>query len=172
MRTRTVTEPAPGETSGQLDWEHWESLIEPVWRRPDREVPVVLGLALDIREGAAVSPRTMSSLKGQHHYRRVAPQDPELATVAPDPLDVLLAREAARERDELKLRVRRLLRRLTSQEEAVIRLRFGIGGAALGVQETADRLGYCRSTVWAVERRALARLAGSEQTDARRRLAA
>ncbi len=57
-----------------------------------------------------------------------------------------------------------MLRRLPAKERSVLRLRYGIGGPALGVQETAQRLGYCRTTVWDIERRGLEMLAADAET--------
>lgn len=145
----------PGPASG-----NWEALLPSVWRRPGREVPVdPLGLLPDVMDGT-MSSRGAAALERLGQLKRPPLIDPDVPRHAPGADEECEMAEEAVEREGLQLAVRRMLRQLPSIERAVIRLRYGIGGEPLGVIETAERLGYSRTSIWAIERRALDRLAG------------
>lgn len=131
-----------------------------MWRRPEREVPVEpLSLLRDIVDGKKLSPRMTASLRGRVELKRAPLIDPDVRRHGLGADKVLLAAEEKAEREGLRSAVHGMLRSLPSRERAVIRLRYGISGQALGVGQTAERLGYSRTSIWAIERRALERLA-------------
>jgi DNA-directed RNA polymerase specialized sigma24 family protein len=150
----------------------WEARVPPVWRRPNREVPVEpLSLLPAIVDREPLSPRTVAMLERLGELKRPPLIDPDarrhalnaVEELAEKQEEELVARQKEAERAGLQLEVRRMLRVLPPIERAVIRMRYGIGGQPLGVIETAERLGYSRTSIWAIERRALARLAGESE---------
>jgi DNA-directed RNA polymerase specialized sigma24 family protein len=158
------------------------SALPAPWRRPAREVAVGGPLLSDIVDGKRIHPRTLFRLNAGVDYRRPTLADPTPAPLADpydetsleafdaesvpfaDPLDVLIAREEARDRAALRWKVRQLLRKLDPVEREVVRLRYGFGGREpLGPAAIAAELGMCRKTAYNVHERAMAKLRGDDQ---------
>jgi RNA polymerase sigma factor (sigma-70 family) len=145
-------------TRNDTEDKRWEGQLDPPWRTPEREVAVSEPLLSDLVDGKGVNATTLSRLCGGRRYRRPTLTDPTEDSPA-DPLTVLLGREEAAGRAQIRRRLAKVLRRLCPLERAVLQLRFGLrDGGALGVTATAARLGVSRKTVYSAQDRALEKL--------------
>ena len=116
--------------------DHWESLLDRPYRRPERELPFYGGYLSALVDGQLV----------------------KAGAEMGDPCMLLIARESAANARVDELLARRMLRSLPPIQRALLRMRFGFGGPALTQRQAAERLGLSRRTVQSYEKAAISML--------------
>jgi len=140
-----------------------EAQLEPPVEQPSRERSIeIYNFAERLVGSARPGERGRRRADDGGFLPLIGEGDPE---VGADPFEILARAEEPV--PPAVLFVRRLLRQLPQNEAEVLRLRYGIGGPALTQQETAERMGLCRKTIYTIERRAEARLRGELGLDQR-----